>query len=229
VHTLRTDRGGEFVSGDLKEYLAEKGIIHQQSIAYAHQQNGKAERANRSLTNTVRALLLQAKFPQYMWAEAMMLACHLRNLEYKHKKHATPHFLFMGTVPDVSTLRVFGCQVYYRVPEELRKKLDPRSRPGFYLGPEPNSKGYRVLTKNESGTLTVKAVRDIVSVEKYMIHGVPSMQSYEHKDWLSLEPAGAEPGASRLAIESAGAEPGASRLATESAEGLGLEPANNLS
>jgi transposase InsO family protein len=77
VHTLRTDRGGEFVSADMKEYLSEKGIIHQQSIAYAHQQNGKAERANRSLTNTVRALLLQAKFPQYMWAEAMLLACHL--------------------------------------------------------------------------------------------------------------------------------------------------------
>jgi hypothetical protein len=180
VHTLRTDRGGEFVNADMLGYLAEKGIIHQQSIAYEHQQNGKAERANRTLTNIVRALLLQAKFPDYMWAEAMQLACHLRNLEYRVKTQATPHFMFLGTVPDVSALRVFGCQVYYRVPEELRKKLDPRSKPGFYLGPEPNSKGHRILTKTATGQLTVKAVRDIVSVEKYMIHAVPSLQSYEH-------------------------------------------------
>jgi transposase InsO family protein len=221
VHTLRTDRGGEFVNAEMQQYLADKGIIHQQSIAYAHQQNGKAERANRSLTNTVRALLLQAKFPQYMWAEAMVLACYLRNIEYRHKKDATPHLLFLGTVPDVSTLRVFGCQVYYRVPEELRKKLDSRTRSGFYLGPEPNSKGYRVLTKNATGQLTVKAVRDIVSIEKYMIHGVPSMQCYEHKDWLSLEPAGTEPGASQLTTESAGAEPGACRMTIESS---GAEP-----
>jgi hypothetical protein len=182
VHTLRSDRGGEFVSAEMQEYLAEKGIIHQLSIAYAHQHNGKAERTNRSLTNTVRSLLLQARFPDYMWAEAMQLACHLHNIEYRKKTQNTPHFMFLGSVPDVSALRVFGCQVYYRVPEELRKKLDPRSKPGFYLGPEPNSKGHRVLTKSETGQLTVKAVRDIVSIEKYMIHGVPPLQSFEHQE-----------------------------------------------
>jgi transposase InsO family protein len=186
VHTLRTDRGGEYVNSEMQEYLQEKGIIHQQSIAYAHQQNGKAERVNRSLANTVRALLLQAKFPEYMWAEAMQFACHLHNTEFKKNLQTTPQYRFLGTVPDVSTLRVFGCLVYYRVPEELRKKLDPRSRPGYYLGPEPNSKGYRVLTQGPSGQLTVKAVRDIVSIESYMIHGVPAMQSYEHRGRAQL-------------------------------------------
>jgi Reverse transcriptase (RNA-dependent DNA polymerase)/gag-polypeptide of LTR copia-type/Integrase core domain/GAG-pre-integrase domain len=192
VHTLRTDRGGEFVNAEMHEYLAEKGIIHQQSIAYAHQQNGKAERVNRSLTNIVRALLLQSKFPSYMWAEAMQHACYLLNIEYRKKIQTTPHHRFLGSVPDVSHLRVFGCLVYYRVPEELRNKLDPRARPAFYLGGEPNSKGYRVLAKTDKGQLTVKAVRDIVSVERYMIHSVPPLQSFEHRERGHQVPAGGE-------------------------------------
>jgi transposase InsO family protein len=190
VHTLRTDRGGEFVNAELQGYLSDKGITHEQSIAYAHQQNGKAERTNRSLTDTVRALLLQAKFPSYMWAEAMQFACYLHNIQFKKKTQTTPQYRFLGSVPDVSTLRIFGCLVYYRVPEELRKKLDPRARVGFYLGPEPNSKGFRVLTKTDAGQLSVKAVRDIVSIEKYMIHGVPALQSFEHQERGQLEPAG---------------------------------------
>jgi GAG-pre-integrase domain/Integrase core domain/Zinc knuckle len=67
VHTLRSDRGGEFINGTLREYFASKGIIHQRTVPYCHEQNGKAERLNRTLNNTVRALLFQSGLAKSMW------------------------------------------------------------------------------------------------------------------------------------------------------------------
>jgi hypothetical protein len=54
VKAVRTDRGGEFVNGQLQEFYAKKGIIHQKSAPYTPQQNGKAERLNRTLMDRVR-------------------------------------------------------------------------------------------------------------------------------------------------------------------------------
>ncbi len=185
VRKLRSDRGGEFINSILLEYFATKGIIHQQTIPYSHQQNGKAERHHRTLFDTTRALLLNSKLPTELWAEAVMYASHLHNVVLHKSIQCTPHQLFIGTVPDVSHLRVFGCLVYYKVPDELRKKLDPKSLHGFYLGPEPNSKGHRILVKNSAGKLIAKPVRYMVSVERYLLGG--AMQSIEHEQVLTPE------------------------------------------
>jgi hypothetical protein len=63
-------------------------------------------------------------------------------------------------------------------------KLDPKSAIGLYLGPEVNAKGHRVMTRAKNGKLVVKTCRDVITVERYMIHGVPALQSFEHKDEL---------------------------------------------
>jgi hypothetical protein len=152
VHIVRSDCGGEYINEVLQEYFASKGIIHQQTIPYCHEQNGKAERLNRTLNNAVRALLIGAShLPKSLWAEAMSHACFLRNLLLQEKLESTPYKLFHGTTPDVSHLRVFGCLVYYRIPDELRQKLDPKSAAGYYLSPEPNAKGCRILVRSKTG------------------------------------------------------------------------------
>jgi hypothetical protein len=70
---------------------------------------------------------------------------------------------------------------YYRIPDALRKKLDPKAKIGFYLGIEPTSKAARVLVRTPDGKLAVKSARDVICVERYMIHpNVPAVQSYEH-------------------------------------------------
>jgi transposase InsO family protein len=56
VAAVRTDNGGEFLVRDLKAFFAARGVQHELSAPYTPQQNGKAERLNRTLEDRVRAM-----------------------------------------------------------------------------------------------------------------------------------------------------------------------------
>ena len=57
IKVLRTDRGGEYQSTSFKELCDEKGIVHQLTMPYTPQQNGVAERRNRTLMEMVRSMM----------------------------------------------------------------------------------------------------------------------------------------------------------------------------
>ena len=57
----------------------------------------------------------------------------------------TAYELWHGTVPDVTNFRTFGCKAFARIPDESRKKLEMKSQPGIYPGPEIHGTGYGVL------------------------------------------------------------------------------------
>jgi transposase InsO family protein len=80
VKAIRTDNGLEYVNNTLHSYLASKGIEAQTTMAYTPQQNGKAERLNRTLVNKAIPMLVASGLPQEAWAEAMVTANHLRNI-----------------------------------------------------------------------------------------------------------------------------------------------------
>ena len=56
IMKLRTDNGGEYVSKDFQAYLASKGIEHQLTVPHSPQQNGVAERLNRTLMESARSI-----------------------------------------------------------------------------------------------------------------------------------------------------------------------------
>jgi transposase InsO family protein len=145
VKVVRTDRGTEFVNSDLREFFQSKGIRHETSAPYTPQQNGRAERFNRSLKEKVRMLLLQAKAPQSLWTEALPTAVRLLNLRAIKGKTATPYELLFGRKPAVHYLRVFGCLAYIKTPDKDLSAFSPRSEAGMFVGYEPASKAYRVL------------------------------------------------------------------------------------
>jgi hypothetical protein len=146
IKVLRSDRGGEFTSGLLKDYCVSKGIVLETTAPYTPQQNGAAERLNRTLMEKARAMLYDSGLPPRWWGEAVSTANLLRNLTYASGAPlGTPWRSFKRTVPDVSFLRVFGATAYAHVPDKLRKKLDPKSRKGVLVGYEPHSKAYRIL------------------------------------------------------------------------------------
>ena len=72
VQSIRTDRGTEFINADLQDFCHTKGILHQTSAPYTPQQNGKAERLNRSAKEKLRMLLFDAEAPEYMWVDAFI-------------------------------------------------------------------------------------------------------------------------------------------------------------
>jgi transposase InsO family protein len=149
VKFLFSDRGGEYIGHVLASWCASKGIKHNFSVPRTPEQNGVAERLNQTLNNIVRALLFQYKLYLPLWGHAMIYACMLYNVRLHKTLQITHHEAFYGKVPDLSNFRTFGCLVYARVADSARKKLDPKSQQGIFLGPEVNGPGYKVLTYNE--------------------------------------------------------------------------------
>ena len=64
IQSLRTDRGGEFTSQEFTDFCKEHGIQRQLTAAYSPQQNGVAERKNRTIMNMVRSMLTAKQIPQ---------------------------------------------------------------------------------------------------------------------------------------------------------------------
>lgn len=72
VKRIRCDNGGEFTAKKLKEFCADKGIRIEYTQSYSPQQNGKAERMNRTIYNKARLMLDESNLPKYLWGEAVL-------------------------------------------------------------------------------------------------------------------------------------------------------------
>ncbi|KAF7773627.1 hypothetical protein Agabi119p4_5794 [Agaricus bisporus var. burnettii] len=136
IKRLRTDRGGEYTNSALQEYLSTNGIKHELSAPNVHQQNGRAERLNRTLHEKSQAMRKHACLPDSWWGFSMTYAVYIYNrTPMQRVKWKTPYELFYGTKPDLSKIRVFGCGAYVYLPKEIRKnKLSSRSELMIFLG-----------------------------------------------------------------------------------------------
>ena len=71
IKTLRTDNGGEYININLKKFLAKKGIRRETSAPHTPQQNGAAERENRTIMESARSMLHGKHLQLELWAEAV--------------------------------------------------------------------------------------------------------------------------------------------------------------
>ena len=145
IGTLRTDNAGEYMSSEFEKYLKEKGIKHETSVAYSPQQNGVAERMNRTLLESARAMVYHAGLSKAFWAEAVNTAAYIRNRVTTATSGQTPYERWYGRIPDVSHFRVFGCMAYAHIPEVERTKLDKKAVKLRFLGYSDSQKGYRLF------------------------------------------------------------------------------------
>ena len=125
LKTLRTDNGGEYTSNEFVSYLKKEGIRHEYTVPKTPQQNGVAERMNRTLVEAVRSMLSDAKLPKCFWAEALATAVYLRNRSPTNAVQGkTPHEAWTNEKSSVDHLKVFGCLCYSHVAKDERQKLD---------------------------------------------------------------------------------------------------------
>ncbi|CAI7846028.1 unnamed protein product [Closterium sp. NIES-54] len=131
VKAIRTDRGGEFLSKEFSLWLKKNGIRHSLTMPYSPAMNGIAERANRTITETARGLLIEAGLPDYFWPDAVRSACVAKNRALTHVgvDKWVPYVDWIGRKPKVDMLRVFGCMCMALVPKHLRhNKLGAKAR-----------------------------------------------------------------------------------------------------
>ncbi|KAI3501210.1 hypothetical protein L1887_29073 [Cichorium endivia] len=145
IKCLRSDRGGEFTSSAFNEFCKTQGIKRQLTAAYTPQQNGVAERRNRTLMNMVRCLLTEKSMPKKFWSEAASWGCHILNrCTSRSLDEKVPEELWTGSKPSVEHFKIFGCIGHVHVPAQLRTKLDTRSHKCVFLGVSQESKAYRL-------------------------------------------------------------------------------------
>ncbi|GJY91774.1 retrovirus-related pol polyprotein from transposon TNT 1-94 [Tanacetum coccineum] len=113
VRYLRTDNGTEFVNKTLTEFCKSVGITHNTSVPQNPQQNGVVERRNRTLIKAACTMLIFAKAPMFLWAEAMATACYTLNRSLIHTLHRKIYYeLLKGKKPKVKYFWVFGSLCY---------------------------------------------------------------------------------------------------------------------
>ena len=140
IKGLRHDRGGEYTSNVFKALCLQSGIIQELTEAYSPQQNGVAERANRTLVEMARSMLYHHHLPLPFWAEAIRTAAYIRNrCPTSRLGTVTPEEAWTGHKPSVSHLRTFGCVGYCHVADVNRRKLEAKSRPCVFTGYEASA------------------------------------------------------------------------------------------
>ena len=145
IKSLRSDNGGEYTLGEFVDYCAEAGIRREFTVPYNPQQNGVAERKNRSIIGAAKAMLHDQGLPLFLWAEACNTAVYLQNRSlHRALGHMTPEEAFSRKKPDIGHLHIFGCITYSYIPKEKRTKLEPTAEKGIFVGYSETSKAFRI-------------------------------------------------------------------------------------
>ena len=102
---MRSDREGEFLLTEFTQYMENKGIKHQLTAPHTPQQNGVAERANRTIAEAARAMLQSAGMTNGFWECAVSTAIHVHNrAPSRATNYASPHECLQKEKPDISYL-----------------------------------------------------------------------------------------------------------------------------
>nr|GEY04305.1 putative ribonuclease H-like domain-containing protein [Tanacetum cinerariifolium] len=125
-----------------------KDIRREFSNARTLQQNGVAERRNRTLIEAARTMLADAKIPVTFWAEAVNTTCYVQNRVLVNKsQNKTPYELFNSRIPAIRFLRPFGCHVMILNTLDRLRKFDAKGDEGYFVGYSLSSKAFRVFNK----------------------------------------------------------------------------------
>lgn len=164
IKKIRSDNGKEYVNLRMKAIMEKCGIRHELTVPYSPQQNGVAERLNRTIIEKARSLLFDANSPKRYWAEAVSTAIYLCNRSpTKAVKGKTPYEAWNGRKPNLQHLRIFGTKAMVHVPKEQRKKWDPKCIKLTFLGYQKGVKGWRFIDPSND---KIYVSRDVTFLEK---------------------------------------------------------------
>jgi len=174
---LHSDNGGEYCSTEFRDFLTSHGIEHQRTCAYTPQQNGVAERMNRTLLNMVRSMLRQSGMPKTFWGDALATAAYIKNRVTTSgiASGFTPFQVWHGEKPSVAHLRVFGCECWYSTHGVARSKLDDRARKAFFIGYATEQKAYKLWDPVSERAVISRDVRFVE--DRFYDNGAPASVS----------------------------------------------------
>ena len=149
IKEILSDNGGEFDNDQVRSILREEGIKQRLIMPFTPEQNGSAERDNRTIVEMVRTLMhAHNEIPKGLWAEIANTSVYILNRTGPTTQQGkSPYELWYYKKPKISHLRIIGCECYVHIPKQRRvRKLDRKAQKGILIGYDGND-GYRVYDK----------------------------------------------------------------------------------
>jgi transposase InsO family protein len=174
LKAVRSDRGGEFMSRDIKEFCDEHGIKREYIIPRTPQQNAVLERQNITVQEMARSMINEKNIGQTYWVEAIHTSVHVLNKAHlRPQSDKTPYELWFGRPASIKHFKVFGSKCYIKNNDENLGKYDDRADEGIFLGYATNSKGYRCYNKR------LHKMVDCIDVK--IDEGIPTREVYSNE------------------------------------------------
>ncbi|CAI7914827.1 unnamed protein product [Closterium sp. NIES-54] len=167
VKAIRSERGGAFLGVEFRSWLKRHGIKQQLTTAYTPQSNGMAGKANRTIIEGRRTMLVDSSLPLRFWPLAIRHATIIKNRVLTHvgAQHCVPMEKWSGKKPLVDILCVFECMGLMHVPKEKRDKLQAAAVWAVHFGLARVSKGWLMWDPKSN---TIFTTRDAKFMEGLM-------------------------------------------------------------
>ena len=178
IKVVRSDRGGEYYGrhtnvgqapGPFYEFCKAQGIVNQYTMPGTPQQNGVAERRNKTLMDMVRSMLANSGLPLFLWTEALKTAVHILNRVPSKAVPKTPYELWTGRKPSLRYMKVWGCLAEAKLYNPFLKKLDMKTVTCYFIGYPSHSKGYKFYCP--SHVTRIVETKDAHFLEDFKVSG----------------------------------------------------------
>nr|GEY56177.1 retrovirus-related Pol polyprotein from transposon TNT 1-94 [Tanacetum cinerariifolium] len=194
IKAIRSDRGGEYISQEFKDYLKAFGIVQQLTPPYTPQHNGVSERRNRTLLNMVRSIISLATLPLSFWNYSLESTTSILNIVLTKKVDKTPYELWYGKVPNLSYLKVWGREAHVELTRQINFNKDLLNflEKDFILQKESKRivelKDEDILPSENTSehSIEVESLAPIVSQEEDVILVRRSVRTHKAPDRLCL-------------------------------------------
>ena len=166
IKVIRSDRGGEYESAAFSDFCVQYGIVHQTTAPYTPQQNGVAERKNRTLKEMINSMLNSSGLPHNLWGEALLTANFILNRIPFKNSNKSPYEVWKGRLPSYKMIKIWGCLAKVLIPLPKRTKLGPKTIDCVFIGFTNASAAYRFLVyKSEVHDIHVNTILESIDAE----------------------------------------------------------------
>ncbi|SOV07128.1 uncharacterized protein UDID_18730 [Ustilago sp. UG-2017a] len=155
LKTLCSDNGGEWCSLEAEDWQTQEGFKWQKSVPGISIQNGRAERAIRSVQEKMHSMLIGRACPRELWPYAITAAAHVMNLTPSATK-TIPHEAFYGTTAHklAQQLQVFVCLAWVHVQrKDQQGKYGARAKPAIMIGYDDEHKAWKFCNPDQPASI----------------------------------------------------------------------------
>ena len=147
VKILRTDGRDEYSTRSFNAFCRDNSIERQRTARYSPQQNGIAERLNRTLVEMARTMLIHAALPKVWWSDAILYSAYIRvRVPTAGLDGDIPIRRYTDRAPTYEHMRTFGAVGYVHVPDIMRTKFDTKAVRCIFVGFDSGRKSFKMYS-----------------------------------------------------------------------------------